>query len=79
VLVQDDAETTALYAAAKLRTTIPAMLQLGQQQGQIMGIYISSTTPEIPTYDDSNVRLHWHFNNNLAQGVSDDEIYIAFA
>ena len=79
VLVQDDAETSALYAAAKTRTTIPAMLQLGQQQGQIMGIYLSSITPEIPAYDDSNVRLQWHFNNNLAQGVNDDEIYIAFA
>ena len=79
VLVQDDDQTAALYTAAKRRNTIPAMLQLGQQQGQIMGIYLGSTMPEIPAYDDSNVRLQWHFNNNLAQGVTDDEIYVAFA
>jgi hypothetical protein len=79
VLVQDDAQTTALYAAAKTRTVVSAMLQLGQQQGQLMGIYLSSVMPEIPAYDDSTTRLQWQFKNNLAQGVSDDEIYVAFA
>ncbi len=79
VLVQDDAQTSALYAAAKQRTPISAMLQLGQQQGQLMGIYLSSVTPEIPAYDDSATRLQWQFKNNLAQGVVDDELYIAFA
>ena len=79
LLVQDDAPTAALYTAAKQRTAVPAMLQLGQQQGQIMGIYMKSMTPEVPAYDDSNLRLQWHFNNNLAQGVSEDEIYVAFA
>jgi hypothetical protein len=79
VLVQDDAQTSALYAAAKQRTLIGAMLQLGQQQGQLMGIYLPAVTPEIPIFDDKNTRLQWQFKNNLAQGVSDDELYIAFA
>jgi len=79
VLAQDDAQTTALYAAAKNRILISAMLQLGQQQGQLMGIYLSAVTPEIPAYDDSTTRLQWQFKNNLAQGVNDDEIYVAFA
>jgi hypothetical protein len=55
------------------------MLQLGQQQGQLMGIYMPNVTPEIPNYIDSDLRLVWDFNNNLAQGTADDEIYIAFA
>ncbi len=79
VLTQDDAQTTALYSAAKQRSLISAMLQLGQQQGQLMAIYLPAVTPEIPHYNDSETRLQWEFKNNMAQGNSDDEIYIAFA
>jgi hypothetical protein len=79
LFAQDDAQTVALYAAAKQRSPIPAMLQLGQQQGQIMGIFMPQVVPEIPVYDDSQPRLQWQFNNNLAQGKSNDEIFIAFA
>jgi hypothetical protein len=79
LLAQDDAQTVALYAAAKKRSPIPAMVQLGQQQGQIMGIFMQKVVPEIPVYDDSQPRLQWQFNNNLAQGISNDEIFIAFA
>ena len=55
------------------------MLQLGQQQSQLMGIYLPTVIPEIPTYNDSEPRLEWQFNNNLAQGSTEDEIYVAFA
>ncbi len=79
VLVQDDAQTAALYTAAKQRNTLSAMLQLGQQQRELMGIFLPNVTPEIPEYDDSETRLQWQFKNNLAQGTADDEIYIAFA
>jgi hypothetical protein len=79
LLAQDDAQTTALYAAAKQRNPISAMLQLGQQQGQLMGIFMPSITPEIPNYMDSGARLLWEFKHNRAQGSSDDEISIAFA
>lgn len=79
LLAQDDAQTVALYAAAKERSPIPAQLQLGQQQGQLMGIYMPNVVPEIPVYNDSQPRLEWEFNNNLAQGMSNDEIFIAFA
>ncbi len=79
VLAQDDAQTVALYAAAKQRSPMPAMVQLGQQQGQMMGIFMQQVVPEIPVYDDSQPRLQWQFNNNLAQGISNDEIFIAFA
>jgi hypothetical protein len=79
LLAEDDAQTTALYAAAKQRTSISAMLQLGRQQGQLMGLFLPAVTPEIPNYNDSETRLQWEFKNNLAQGTSNDEIYIGFA
>jgi hypothetical protein len=79
LFAQDDAQTKGLYAAAKLRSPIPAMLQLGQQQGQMMGIFVPNMIPEIPLYNDSETRLMWEFKNNLGQGSSNDEIYVAFA
>jgi hypothetical protein len=79
LFTQDDAQTNGLYAAAKLRDTFPAMLQLGQTQGQMMGIFLPAVSPEIPNYNDSETRLLWQFKNNVAQGTSNDEAYIAFA
>jgi hypothetical protein len=79
LFAQDDAQTIALYAAAKQRTPVAAMLQLGQQAGQLMAVYLPNVTPEIPNYNDAESRLQWAFKNNFAQGVAEDEIYIAFA
>jgi hypothetical protein len=79
VLAQDDAQTIALHQAARLRSTIPVMLQLGQTQGQLMGIYMPSVVPEIPNFNDSDDRLHWDFQACQAQGAIDDELWIAFA
>jgi hypothetical protein len=79
VYAQDDEQCLDLYRAAKQRNPISAMLQLGEEQGQLMGIYVPAMLPEIPEYDDSETRLQWRFTNNLAQGRSDDELFIAFA
>ena len=79
VFAQDDDQTKALYQAAKARSLISAMLQLGQQQGDLMGIFLPQVTPEIPVFNDSETRLQWEFHNNLAQGTTDDELFIAFA
>ena len=79
VFAQDDAQTNALYQAAKTRNLVSAMLQLGQQQSELMGIFLPQVTPEIPVFNDSETRLQWEFNSNLAQGTSDDELFIAFA
>jgi hypothetical protein len=79
LFAQDDAQTGGLYAAAKSRNPIPAMLQLGRQEGQMMGIFVPNVVPEIPLYNDSETRLMWEFKNNLGQGSSNDEIYVAFA
>ncbi|HEX4809179.1 MAG TPA: hypothetical protein VH325_09630 [Bryobacteraceae bacterium] len=79
LFAQDDTQTESLYAAAKARNPVAAMLQLGQQQGQLLGIYLPKVTPEIPNFNDSQTRLQWEFKNNLAHGMVDDEFYIAFA
>jgi hypothetical protein len=79
LLAQDDPQTAGLYAAAKQRNPFSAMLQLGHQQGQLMGIFLPNMMPEIPNYKDSETRLLWEFKHNRAQGSSDDEISIAFA
>jgi hypothetical protein len=79
IFAQDDTQTETLYAAAKQRGLLSAMLQLGQQHGELMGIFMPLVTPEIPNFDDSETRLQWHFRNNMAQGTTDDEIFIAFA
>jgi hypothetical protein len=79
LLAADDDQTLALAIAAKQRSVVPAMLQLGQQQGQLMGIFAPQVTPESPIFDDSEARLKWNFHDNVAQGTGNDEIYVAFA
>lgn len=68
----------ALYQAARHRDPISLMLQLGQNEGQLCGIYLKSLVPTVPEFDDSETRLKWSFTNSQAQGVADDEIYISF-
>ena len=79
LFAQDDAQTTALYQVARSRQPIAAMIQLGQQQGQLLGIYLPHVVPEVPHFDDSDTRLQWAFTGCKAQGVADDELYVAFA
>ena len=79
LFAQDDAQTEALYTAAKLRTSLAMMLQLGQQQGQILGVYLPAVIPEVPIYNDKQPRLIWDFKGNLAKGTSNDEVFIAFS
>ena len=75
---KDTDETKALYQAARQRSPISVMLQLGQQPGEMFGIYLQSVIPEVPEFDDSERRLQWHFPNCRAQGGINDEIFIAF-
>ena len=79
LFAQAETNTISLYTAAKTRRPISAMLQLGKQPGQIMAVYLPNVIPEMPLYEDSEAYLLWEFKNNLAQGVSNDEAYIAFA
>ena len=76
---QDDAATKELYQAARQRSPISVMFQLGQQSGQLAGVYMQNVVPELPEFDDSEVRLQWKFTGCRAQGTVDDEFYVAFA
>jgi hypothetical protein len=75
---QDDSATAGLYQAARQRSPISVMIQLGQQQGQLFGIYMKSVVIEVPGFDDSDKRQQWQFQSSRAQGSVDDEIFVAF-
>jgi len=74
---EDDA-TVSLYQASRQRSPIEVMLQLGQDPGQLFGVYLKSVVPEPPEFDDSETRLQWRFRGSRAQGTVDDEMVIAF-
>jgi hypothetical protein len=76
---QDDTATAALYQAARQRSPVSVMIQLGQQQGQLFGIYMTSVVVEVPAFDDSERRQQWQFRSCRAQGSVNDEILVAFA
>jgi hypothetical protein len=78
VFQQDDTATKALYQAARQRSPVSMMLQLGQQQGQLFGIYLKSVVPETPEFDDSERRQQWTFAKCRAQGGLNDEVFFAF-
>ncbi len=74
----DDATTKELYQAARQRSPVEVMFQLGQEAGQLFGIHMGSVVPESPEYNDSDRRLEWQFRSCRAQGTLDDEITVAF-
>ena len=74
----DDDATRALYQAARQQSPISVMFQLGEQNGQLVGVYLKSVLPEVPQFDDSGARLQWRFRGSRAQGTVDDEIAVAF-
>ncbi|MBL8213036.1 MAG: hypothetical protein JNK87_20135 [Bryobacterales bacterium] len=76
---RDDGATKEIYQAARTRSPLQVMLQLGQQGGQMMGVYVKSLVPEVPEFVDKETRLQWKLSGCLAEGSSDDELYIAFA
>ena len=76
---RDDEATRSLYQAARQQSPITVMLQLGEVEGQLMGVYLKSVIPEVPEFDDSQNRLQWRFRASRAQGTIDDEITVAFA
>ncbi len=79
VYAQDDDQCKALYQAARQQSPVSVMFQLGQQSGQLCGIYLNSVMAQVPEFDDSETRLIWKFRKCRAQGSGDDEIAIAFA
>ena len=78
IFQMDDTATAGLYQAARQRSPISIMIQLGQQQGELFGIYMNNVVPGVPAFDDSQTRQQWQFQNCRAQGSVNDEIYVAF-
>jgi hypothetical protein len=76
---QDDDATNGLLQAAKQESPISVMFQLGEAEGQVMGVYLKSVVPEVPEFDDGENRLQWKFRASRAQGTVDDEVVVAFA
>lgn len=74
----DDEATKGLYQAARQQSPIGVMFQLGEQSGQLLGVHLKSVLPEVPEFDDSDMRLQWKFRGSRAQGTLDDEIVVAF-
>jgi hypothetical protein len=75
---QDNAANNNLYAAARQGSPVPMMFQLGQQTGQLFGVYLKSVKFEVPDFVDSDRKLEWEFVNCRAEGAINDEIYVAF-
>ena len=75
---QSDTATAALYQAARQQTPISMMFQMGQTNGQLVGVYLQGVVPEVPEFDDSDTRLKWKFSNTRAQGTGDNEMVVAF-
>jgi hypothetical protein len=75
---QTDTATTALYQAARQQAPISMMFQMGQTNGQLLGVYLQSVVPQVPEFDDSDTRLKWKFSNTQAQGTADNEMVVAF-
>jgi hypothetical protein len=76
---QDDDATKGLYQAARQQSPISVMFQLGEVEGQVMGVFLKSVIPEVPEFNDDDNRLQWRFRPSRAQGTADDEIAVAFA
>ena len=76
---ENQAATRALYQAARQRSPVSVMIQLGQQQRQLFGIYLRAVILEVPEFDDTDKRQQWQFQNCRAQGDVNDEVFLAFA
>jgi hypothetical protein len=75
---QDDVATAALYQAARQQSPVSVMFQLGEVEGQVMAVLLSSMIPEVPEFNDGKNRLQWQFRPSRAQGTVNNEITVAF-
>ena len=75
----DESTTRGLYQSASERSTVPVMIQLGDRQGQLMGVYLPEILPTVPDYDDRENRLVWHIEKCTAHGSAEDEVVIGMA
>lgn len=77
--VTDEDATRSLHEYSSGRSPIPVMVQLGDRQGHLMGIYLPKVVPASPGFDDRDNRLIWRLDRCVAHGVDDDEMCIGMA
>ncbi len=75
---RDDDATKELYQAARQESPVGVMFQLGEVEGQLMGVWLKSVVPDVPEFDDGENRLRWKFKSGRAVGTVDDEVVVAF-
>lgn len=75
---QDQTAYAELYQAARWRQPVSLFLQLGDQEGQMCGVWMKSFIPETPEFLDTETRLRWKFAASRAQGGSNDELWVSF-
>ena len=76
---RDNEATRALYQAARSASPVSVMFQLGQQPGQMCGLFLRNVVPQVPEFDDSETKLQWKFGDAQAIGVNNDELFVAFS
>ena len=75
---QDGGVFDELYQAARSRSPVPVMLQLGEQESQLCGVYVPNLIPVVPEFVDEESRQRWRLQGSIAVGTMEDEIYVAF-
>ncbi len=75
---RDTALFDEIYQAAKQRSPIPLMIQMGESAGSMCGVYLPSVIPAVPEFLDGEERLRWRLSGSVALGTEEDEIYVAF-
>ena len=76
---QADAQTAALYQAARQRSPIGVMLQLGRAKRiSCSGHTCRRWCRRCRSSTIARRRLQWKFQNSRAQGTVNDELYVAF-
>jgi hypothetical protein len=74
-----DAAVEQLHVLSRLRQETDLMIQMGNQPGQLAGIYVPRFVPEIPEMRDTDARVAMNYPRSQAYGVTNDEITLAFA
>ena len=75
---QDRAVFDEIYQAARQRSAIPLMIQMGETQGALCAVYLPALVPAVPELLDGEERLRWRLRGSTAQGTEEDEVHVAF-
>lgn len=75
---QDRAMFDEIYQAARQRSAVPLMIQMGETEGALCAVYLPTLVPAVPELLDGEERLRWRLRGSTALGSQEDEIHVAF-